>query len=89
MVNYSPYEITTLTPQGREIAEDVLKRHQIIRDFFVQVLALDSDVADANACRAEHVLDAEVLQRLARFARSVGRCPSAGRNCLRGFKKIK
>ena len=85
LVNYSPYEITTLTPQGREIAEDVVRRHEIIRDFFVQVLALDRDVADANACRAEHILDAEVLERLAGFARFVGDCPSARRRCLKKF----
>lgn len=86
LVNYSPYEITTLTPQGREIAEDVVRRHEIIRDFFVQVLALGHDLADANACRAEHVLDAEVLERLASFARFVSECPSARQHCLKSFQ---
>lgn len=84
LVNYSPYEMATLTEQGREIAEDVARRHEIIRDFFVRVLGLDPQRADANACRAEHVLDAEVFQRLADFARSVGQCPDAHRNCLNG-----
>jgi DtxR family Mn-dependent transcriptional regulator len=86
LVNYSPYEITTLTPQGREIAEDVVRRHEIIRDFFVQILALEHDVADANACRAEHILDAEVLERLAGFAKFVGDCPSARQHCLKKFQ---
>ncbi len=86
LVNYSPYEITTLTPQGREIAEDVVRRHAIIRDFFVQVLALGGDLADANACRAEHILDAEVLERLASFARFVSECPNAHLHCLKSFR---
>ncbi|MGW8256894.1 MAG: metal-dependent transcriptional regulator, partial [Thermoguttaceae bacterium] len=85
LVNYSPYEITTLTPQGREIAEDVVRRHQIIRDFFVQVLAMEGDLADANACRAEHILDAEVLERLAGFARFVSECPNSRQHCLKRF----
>jgi len=86
LVNYSPYEITTLTPRGREIAEDVVRRHEIIRDFLVQVLALEGNRADANACRAEHVLDAEVLERLACFARFVGECSSARQHCLKNFQ---
>ena len=87
LVNYSPYEITTLTPRGREIAQDVVRRHEIIREFFVRVLALDGDLADANACRAEHVLDAEVLKRLACFGRFVSECPSAHQHCLKRFQK--
>jgi len=86
LVNYSPYEMATLTPQGREIAEDVARRHEIVRDFFVRVLALDSQQADANACRVEHVLDAEVFERLADFARSVGQCPHVRRHCLKNMQ---
>lgn len=86
LVNYSPYEMTTLTPEGREIAQDVLKRHTIIRGFFERVLSLNPELADANACRAEHVLDGEVLERLAVFARLVGECPTAGRQCLKRFR---
>jgi DtxR family Mn-dependent transcriptional regulator len=67
LVNYSAYEAATLTADGRKIADDVIRRHKIIRDFFTEVLAVDPLVADTNACRIEHVLDAEVLERLAEF----------------------
>ncbi|MBU4272560.1 MAG: metal-dependent transcriptional regulator [Planctomycetes bacterium] len=87
LVNYSAYEAATLTPKGREMAEDVVRRHEIIRGFFVQVLALDDKLADANACRMEHVLDSEVLERLASFAKFVNECPGTRRECLAGFKK--
>jgi DtxR family Mn-dependent transcriptional regulator len=67
LVHYSAYEAATLTADGRKIADDVIRRHKIIRDFFTEVLAVDPSVADTNACRIEHVLDAEVLERLADF----------------------
>jgi len=86
LVNYSAYEAATLTPIGREMAKDVVRRHEIIRGFFVQVLALDDKLADANACRMEHVLDAEVLERLASFAKFVNECPNTRRQCLAGFQ---
>ena len=67
LVHYSAYEAATLTADGKKIADDVIRRHKIIRDFFTEVLAVDPGVADTNACRIEHVLDAEVLERLAEF----------------------
>jgi len=86
LVNYSAYEAATLTPEGRRLAEDVIRRHEIVRKFFIEVLALDDEVADANACRMEHVLDAAVLDRLAHFAEAVRACPSAEKLCLKQFK---
>jgi len=85
-VHYSAYEAATLTPEGRKIAEDVIRRHEIVREFFIEVLALDREMADANACRIEHVMDAEVLDRLASFARFVKECPSARQQCLKQFQ---
>lgn len=86
LVNYSAYEAATLTPEGRKIAEDVIRRHEIVREFFMEILALDHKTADANACRIEHVLDAEVLDRLAGFAKFVKECPSAKERCLKQFQ---
>jgi DtxR family transcriptional regulator, Mn-dependent transcriptional regulator len=86
LVNYAAYEHATLTPAGRRIADEVIRRHEIVRGFFIQVLALDHEVADANACRMEHILDAEVLDRLASFAEFVKNCPSAAQQCLKQFQ---
>jgi DtxR family transcriptional regulator, Mn-dependent transcriptional regulator len=88
LVNYSAYEAATLTPEGRRIAEDVMRRHKIVREFFEQILGLDHEVADANACRIEHVLDSEVMERLARFAEYVKECPASKRGCLTEFEKF-
>jgi DtxR family Mn-dependent transcriptional regulator len=87
LINYSAYEAATLTTRGRKAAEDVVRRHEIVRDFFVRVLALDEETADANACRMEHVLDSEVLERLRRFAAFVQQRPAVRRQCLAGFRK--
>ncbi len=67
LVNYSRYEITTLTETGQEIAQDVHKRHQVIRQFLSEVLGVSGDAAEANACRMEHIVDADVLERLSLF----------------------
>ena len=64
LVKYSRYEITTLTALGEEIAQGVQKRHEVIRQFLSEVLGISGDVAEANACRMEHIVDADVMERL-------------------------
>jgi DtxR family Mn-dependent transcriptional regulator len=69
LVVYSPYELTTLTPEGRRIAEAVTKSHGIIKKFLTRVLGVDEARAAENACRMEHAVDDQVLRRLVLLAR--------------------
>jgi DtxR family Mn-dependent transcriptional regulator len=75
LVNYDPYELITLTDPGREAAERVAQRHNVLRRFLIDVLGVDPATAEANACRMEHGVDQDVLERLRRFAAYVQGCP--------------
>lgn len=86
MINYSPYEHVTLTAQGQEQARRITRRHEVIRGFLADVLQAPPDTADENACRMEHVMDKDVLDRLARFAQFVRECPHADRDWTTGFE---
>lgn len=86
LVNYSPYEMTTLTPKGRGLAQEIVQRHEVIRRFLVDVLSVEPHVAEANACRMEHVMDREVLERLVLFAQFVKVCPRAGKDWVEQFR---
>ncbi len=68
LVNYSPYELVTLTDDGRELAEQVAARHRALAEFFTDVLGIDPAAAERNACRIEHAVDDELLGRLKSFA---------------------
>ena len=43
LVNYEPYGYVTLTPAGAAAAQKVLHRHEVLRDFLVNVLSNLSD----------------------------------------------
>jgi len=86
LVNYTPYEPVTLTPTGRRVAVEVDRRHEAIRRFLVDVLAVEPQAADANACRMEHAMDPDVADRLLRFMDFVKRCPRGGTKWIRGFR---
>ena len=61
---YGPVE---LTEKGREIAEKVLRRHGILTNFFIEVLGMDAEKGEEEACRIEHYLDEETIERFVDF----------------------
>ena len=52
-----------LTDVGRETAEQIYEKHQF---FTIQLIAagVDPKIAEADACRIEHVISEECFQRL-------------------------
>lgn len=85
LINYVPYGVVTLTPEGLEIAEDVVRRHEILREFFVKVLSVEEDIADQGACRMEHEVPRSILERFIQFVEFIEVCPRGGTSLLKGF----
>ncbi len=67
LVNYRPYALVTLTPLGRRVAEDIIQRHEALREFFIAILDVEPTLADDCACKMEHSLPREILDRLVHF----------------------
>lgn len=55
------------TPAGEERAKGVLLRHGLLRDFLTRVLQVDEAIADQDACRVEHVLSQQTIDRISAF----------------------
>jgi DtxR family Mn-dependent transcriptional regulator len=85
MINYAPYDIVTLTRDGNSVAEDVVRRHEALRDFFIKVLSIQTDTADDAACKMEHAVPREIVDRLIQFAEYVEVCPRGGSRFIEGF----
>ncbi len=85
LVNYAPYDLVTLTKSGEEAAKDVIRRHEVLRDFFVKVLAVEESVADKAACKMEHSIPRVILERFIQFAEFVEVCPRGGAKWIAGF----
>lgn len=86
LVNYAPYDVVTLTPAGEEVARDVVRRHESLREFFVKVLAAEPALAEDAACRMEHSVPAELVDRFVRFVEFIEMCPHGGPGLLEGFR---
>jgi DtxR family Mn-dependent transcriptional regulator len=71
LINYAPYDIVTLTPEGSAAARRVAHGHEVLRDFFTLVLAVEDGLADSAACGMEHHVGRDVLRRLGYLARFI------------------
>ncbi len=85
LVNYAPYDLVTLTPEGMGVAEDVIRRHEVLRDFFVKVLAVDEAEGEEGACKMEHAVSRNILERLVQYIDFLESCPRAGSKWIQGF----
>ena len=61
---HQPYKGIELTAKGRRAAEDVKKRHAILSRFLIQVLGVTPRTADIDACKMEHTISRETLEKL-------------------------
>lgn len=85
LINYEPYSFITLTEQGKAIAGEITRRHRVIRDFLQCILLMDPEAADQNACRMEHAMDREAVNRLVAFIEYIYNCPRTGTDWIDGF----
>lgn len=85
-INYAPYDVITLTPKGLDHAEDVVRRHEALMDFFTKVLCVDETEASTAACKMEHAVSRDIIDRLIRFVEFIEICPRGGDLLIDGFR---
>ncbi len=88
LVNYKPYSFITLTEKGQAIAEEILRRHNVVKDFLQCVLLLDEEKAEENACRMEHSMDKVAINRLVQFIDYIYQCPRTGQDWIDNFNNF-
>ena len=81
LVNYNRYEAISLTESGKKAAQNVILRHNTLFAFFNQILGLNKEESDQNACRVEHTISEEALNRLIKFVEF-----AKTSNCIDNFK---
>jgi DtxR family Mn-dependent transcriptional regulator len=79
LVNYERYNReVTLTKKGKKIAERLDRTHQTIKWFF-EMIGLDADVANDDACEIEHFIRPETVDKLTDFVEWVQTTPKAAK----------
>ena len=67
LVNYERYSYLTLTEAGEKIAREIGDRHKTFYSFLTEVLQLDHETAELDACRLEHATSRKTFERVKEF----------------------
>ena len=89
LIDYEKHEYLELTSKGREVGKEIDRRHHIIRNFLTHILKIDPVIADEEACKMEHGMSAETLDRLTQFIDFIQACPRTGPNWLESFDNFR
>lgn len=84
LIQYERREYVRLTDKGTVAARRIYARHQVLRRFFSGFLALPADVAERDACAAEHALSEQTMDRLVQLFEYMEMCPE-GSDHLKRF----
>lgn len=82
LVTHERYGAVTLTEEGRTTAEFLCRRHYTLTALLRDILGLDPDEAEREACGLEHALSRETLRRLLALIDFIERCPRGGEEWL-------
>jgi DtxR family transcriptional regulator, Mn-dependent transcriptional regulator len=85
MVRYVQREYVTLTDDGEREARRVYARHRLLIRFFTEILQMAPAAAEKDACRIEHTLSDEAMDRMVRFFEYLSACPSSPPDFLERF----
>ncbi len=85
LIEYEKYEYFELTDRGLSIGREINKRHRVLRDFLTDILKINMERSDEEACKMEHGISSFTLERLIKFLEYIQNCSVAGSSLLENF----
>jgi DtxR family transcriptional regulator, Mn-dependent transcriptional regulator len=89
LVHYRKYEYVELTDNGSQVGSEVHRRHMVLRRFLTDILNIDLNTADKEACKMEHALSAGTVDSMTDFMMFFRGCPPAGGDWLERFEEYR
>lgn len=85
LVDHSSYGEVGLSEDGRRAAANVHERFELVRKFLTDMLRVDRETAEREACEIEHVVGEVTLTRLAAFVEWMTCHKTDIEDCMAGF----
>lgn len=67
MIDYEKNSFITLTQEGEKAAQRIIRKHEVCKDFFLNILHLPEEEADRLACSVEHHISGKTVSKWARL----------------------
>jgi DtxR family Mn-dependent transcriptional regulator len=70
LIKHKRYGYIELTEKGNKIGQAIYRKHKLIRSFLINVLNVDENIADKDACGIEHVVSEETCNKMNSYLKS-------------------
>ena len=77
LIFYSPHDFVSFTEEGARVAAKIYQRHLQLRLFLTDILHVEPQAANETACKMEHIISEEILDRLTQLSVFIKNCPVA------------
>ena len=64
LINYGHYGTISVTEEGVSKAKEIIKKHETLSVFFEKILGVNHELAEETACKIEHVIGDDILEKL-------------------------
>jgi len=85
LVVHERYGRIELTRRGLNMARKLYKRHCTLTSFFTQVIGVGEETAEGDACKIEHYLSRQTMDRIIDFMSYAEKSPEAFQKWLGGY----
>lgn len=72
LVEHENYGLLKLTEKGLTFAKNVAMRHIVLKKFLHDLLGVDKEVAEIEACNIEHSVCNDTICKLQKYLKKVG-----------------
>ena len=70
-IKYEPYGYVRTTEKGKEYAEALYRKHEVLRVFLMDVLGLSKERAEEEGCLMEHHLSKDTIRRIQKLTETL------------------
>ena len=67
LISHESYGCISLTGKGANLAKRLSHRHSLLKTFLEEIINVDPDIANADACAIEHHVHKETIDALTRY----------------------
>ncbi|GHU09802.1 DtxR family transcriptional regulator [Spirochaetia bacterium] len=64
LLEHERYSHVSLTRKGQLRAAEIRERHYLLTKFLQEVVGVDAEIAEKDACKMEHVLSEETIHKM-------------------------
>jgi len=86
LVEYKAREYVDLTESGRELAFRLYQRHTFLKRFLTDLLQVDPETAEKDACSLEHAISLSTLDRIVSLSEFLSYCPEVDTDLISHFR---